>query len=696
MAPTITLQAGDPHRILVDGSPWLEVRPAVAESLAGDIELRATALDSTTVALGIEARGLSGIRGAHFADPQVGWSIRPLVRDLVAAGVGSFGYQYMEFALPSAAGPDGAGLAPWPLRPAVAMPVLWGGADLPTLLVGPVDHPHESIIAVPSDDWPRDDLLAGWHGDLDEIDELDSEFIVLVAEDPRSALARYGRMVRARCGATVAARATDPAVQGLSYWTDNGAEYYYRAAPGRSYPETIGAAVESLAAEGLPMHAVQLDSWFYPHETPRDIGEGAPIVPPSGAMTWDPRDDALPGGFAAVSAATDGLPMVVHSRHLAAVSPYFSRDGFAAYVDPESGHAHPEGDDLLDAWMEQAAGWGVCTYEQDWLVEIFLTVRGVRERPGRADAWLAGMDRAAARRGLTLQLCMATPANLLYATRMGRVSSVRTSMDYRYLADRQGNWGWFLHVNALARALGLATSKDVFVTAGDEWAVVETCLAALSCGPVGIGDPIGATDRDLVLRTCREDGVLVAPDVAVAAWGRSFFDQPMGSNAPLVGECWSDHPAGRWHYVMACAVPEASGSIEVGLADLDGAIGPHLARRDRDATLCRLDDAASITLQPAADGLDLWVVAPLLADGRCAVFGDTSKFAAAGNRRVGRISQRAGEVSFAVYGVAGSTVTLDGWGLAPSGATAAAGDGSWRHEVEVGPHGWTRVAIPTL
>lgn len=706
MSVALSLSLGDPHRVIVDGITWLDLAPSVAPGVNGDVRLSATALDDTILVLTLAATNLRNVAGAGFADPQIGWSIRPALDTLDRLGVRSFGYQYMEFALPSAAGPDGRGLAPWPLRPPVAMPVMWGGNGHPTLLIGPLDHPHESIIAVPSDEVPRDDLLAGWHGDLDEIDELTSRFVVLVASDPRSALRRYGDTVLAgdpiptvppRRGAH---RVLDPAVTGLSYWTDNGAEYYYRAAPGRDYPETIGEAVAALRGDGLPPHAVQLDSWFYPHETPRGIGQGAAVVPPSGALSWEPRDDALPGGFAAVRAATNGLPIVLHSRHFAVTSPYFTRDGFAAYLDEESGHAQPVNGDLLDVLMEQAAQWGACTYEQDWLVEIFLTVRGLRSRPGRADAWMDSMDSAAARRGLTLQLCMGTPATMLAATSMSRVSSVRTSMDYRYLADRQGNWGWFLHVNALARALDLPTSKDVFVTVDDEWAEVEACLAALSCGPVGVGDPIGATETDLVSRTCREDGVLIAPDVPVAAVAGSFYGDPMGSAVPVVGEATSEHPAGRWHYVVACAVPEASRPVRVELGDLDGATGPYLARRDRDGTIHELaaDGATGITLEPGPSGLDLWVLAPLLAGGRCAVFGDVSKFASAGGRRVAWISERADEVSFLVYGPPGVAVTVTGWGLRPEGAVALdqAGEGVWQLEVVVGAHGWSRVSIRTL
>jgi hypothetical protein len=306
---------------------------------------------------------------------------------------------------------------------------------------------------------------------------------------------------------------------------------------------------------------------------------------------------------------------------------------------------------------------------------------------------------------------MATPANFLHTAAMTQVSSIRTSMDFRYFADRQSNWGWFLHVNALARALGLATSKDVFVTTGDDLAVVEAMLAAMSCGPVGIGDAIGATDRDLVLRTCREDGVLVQPDAPMAAWNHSFFGQPMGSAAPMVGETYTDHPAGRWHYVAAVAAdPAARTAVRVPLAELDGPTAArHVARRDRDGELVHLDADGGLDLTPGDDALDLWAVAPALAGGRLAVFGDIGKFASMGERRIGRVVERDGAVSFLVLGVAGSTVAVDGWSEGPVAVgrfvpgrsddvdvDRVEGTGAWRAAVEVGPHGWTRATVRML
>ena len=182
------------------------------------------------------------------------------------------------------------------------------------------------------------------------------------------------------------------------------------------------------------------------------------------------------------------------------------------------------------------------TFEHDWLIESFLGVRGLREAPGRARAWQEGLDRAAGAHGLTLQWCMASPADFFQTVTLRNVTSIRTSGDYRYVIGNGALWSWFLYGNALARALGLWPFKDVFLSRrdgdgprdGDPHAEVEALLAALSAGPVGIGDRVGRTDRELVLRTCRGDGVLVKPDVPIAAIDRCFRATRTLEPLPLV------------------------------------------------------------------------------------------------------------------------------------------------------------------
>ena len=710
-APELRLvsQAGS-TTLRVDGVDWLTVdRSSVADAVRFD----AVEIDRTVRFTITAAEDLS-FTPTGFAEPQV---IHPALSPTAAfvdAGGRTFGYQHMEFALPAPGRPNGHGLAPWPLRPAAAMPVIWFVPGGPSLLVGPLDHFHDQVMAVSSEERSRDDVGCGWHGDLEQVPAgFSTTMVAITAKDPRAAVDAYGRLVTRLHHARPLGRYADPAISGLSYWTDNGATYYYRAEGDLGYQATLAEAVDRLRRDDIPIHAMQLDSWFYPHQILRELREGAPSVPSTGALLWEPRDDALPDGIAALQERT-GLPLVFHSRHLHREAPYFDEGGIAGWIDDGTGHAHPADAELSEIWMEQVAAWGGCTYEQDWLVEIFLTVRSLRSHPGRATAWQRSIDAAAARRGLTLQWCMATPADYLGTVQLSRVSSVRTSMDFDYVVARPANWGWFLHVNALARSLGLPTSKDVFLASRtadghyeDPLAEAETLLAALSCGPVGIGDRIGATDRALVMRTCRSDGILVMPDVPVAAFPTSFVD-PMPDAGTLWAECHTDHPSGRYHYVLAVhAGAVAPRARPLDRSDLDGDTGaPLIAHRWSTGEIRPID---AVVLDTGDRSFDLWVVAPLLADGTIAVFGDVARYASVGDRRIGHLAERDDEVTMLVLGAAGEAVTVTGWSDAMPAATSWLGSGSdeispahdeatgrWDLTVTVGPQGWIRLRLATV
>ncbi|MFN8644475.1 MAG: hypothetical protein U0802_23500 [Candidatus Binatia bacterium] len=153
----------------------------------------------------------------------------------------------------------------------------------------------------------------------------------------------------------------------------------------------------------------------------------------------------------------------------------------------------------------------------------------------------------------------------------------------RYLFDNGLNWVWFLHVNALARALGLNAFKDVFLSdrAAEPYAEVEALLAALAAGPVGIGDAIGRADRDLVMRTCREDGVLVKPDAPLAAIDRCFQRHGHLDAALTFGETISRHGNLQWVYVVGLHASRHREAMteRVSLADLGAACpgGPVVA-----------------------------------------------------------------------------------------------------------------------
>lgn len=653
-------------------------------------------------------------------EPRLAWPwLRPSRREPNGAprAARSFGHQLSEFAFPAHGDADFTGFVLAPHRPRLVLPLLLASGE-GALLLAPLTAFHELVAAVPQDEAQRDaGVRIGWHGDLAELPRgFASELAVLAGESPRALLESWGSLLRERAGTPPRGRYDDPLLAGLSYWTDNGSVYYYRTAPGCDYTETLGRKLDELRADGVPVRSLQLDSWFYPHEELRPVSaEGAPVVPPTGMQRWEPREDLFPRGLAPLRERS-GLPLCFHSRHFSARSPYFER--YAAWRD--GGQAHPVDGALFERLLEQAASWGGVVYEQDWMVESFLGVRGLREAPGRAAAWQRALDAAARRCGLTLQWCMATPADFMQAVALRQLTSIRTSGDYRYLFDNALNWVWFLHGNALARALGLWPYKDVFLSHpptpegfGDTLSEAEALLAALSGGPVGIGDQLGHTRRELVMRTCRADGVLVKPDVPVAALDRCFRAHGYFGAEPLLAETYSDHPAGRFVYLVSMNASHASKQsgeplrfrldfAELGAARPRGPLVLFDWRRDR----CeRLPADGGFEEALAYQEFGYRVLCPLL-PGDVALLGDVSKFATMGDRRIGRLEAQDGELRFDVLGAPGEEVAVDGcarraprargWTTRGSAELAVHHDARrerFRVQVPVGPDGVLAVTL---
>jgi hypothetical protein len=488
--------------------------------------------------------------------------------------------------------------------------------------------------------------------------------------------------------------------------------------------QTLAGVAASLRGAGVPVRAFELDSWFYPHEKTRPVNpEGQQRVPPTGALSWEPREDLLPEGMQALRRRMGDPPLILHARHLSSASPYVQ--AFPCWIDAD--RAHPMGGELFDRLFAQAADWGAISVEQDWLVEIFLGVRGLRERPGRVRAWQEGLDASAARHGLSLVWCMATPPDFFQTLTLERVVAIRTSGDYRYLSGNASHWVRFLYTNALARALGLLPFKDVFLTArdadgidGDPHAEAEAMLSALSAGPVGIGDRIGRTDASIVQRVCRADGVLVKPDLPIAALERCFRADPYFERALLAGETSSQHPAGRFVYVAALNAFRGAEVLRgtIPFADLGDACPsePFVVYDWRTGRFARGDPAGGLDFDLAPSDWDLRVLCPWLPAG-LAVFGDTALYATAGDRRLDGLRATACGFTVDVLGAPGECVRITGCSQAPlarvqvwtpargerelprthadEGAAAFSRDdasGLFRIRVEIPQAGWLRLS----
>ena len=230
-------------------------------------------------------------------------------------------------------------------------------------------------------------------------------------------------------------------------------------------------------------------------------------------------------------------PLVLHARHIAPEAP--DVDPATWWVDELA--AHPADPAYFRRWFDDAVRWGATCIEQDWMLMYWFGVRALRSAPGRAAAWQRTLNEHARATDVDLLWCMATPADLIAAVEFDRVIAVRTCDDYRFAADPAMLWTWFLTVNRLSNALGLRAFKDCFFSNpdvtdasdpidGDVHAELEALLSALSAGPVGIGDRIDRTNRDIVMRTCDHDGRLRLTDRAIALIDGCLFGAPAAAN----------------------------------------------------------------------------------------------------------------------------------------------------------------------
>jgi hypothetical protein len=306
---------------------------------------------------------------------------------------------------------------------------------------------------------------------------------------------------------------------------------------------------------------------------------------------------------------------------------------------------------------------------------------------------------------------MASPADFAQASRLRNVTSIRTSGDHGYLVGPEILWAWFLHCNVMARALGLWPYKDVFHSAPtSDTRDVEALLSAMSAGPVGVGDRIGEADIDLIRRTCRADGVLVRPDVPIAAIDRAFFDAPVWSGELIVGSAHTQHAAGHWGYALTCNVgfdKERHGT-RVARTDLglDNPASDRVALfdwRTGSVEVLAVDGAYDVELESA--GWDYRVLAPVLPGG-IAVLGDPGLYASAGDARIAEVEADGSRVTLTVLG-ANERVRVGGWseraistsswstdtGGVDVAPTRDAATGAWEVVVEIGSAGWMKLHI---
>jgi len=178
---------------------------------------------------------------------------------------------------------------------------------------------------------------------------------------------------------------------------------------------------------------------------------------------------------------------------------------------------------------------GITNFEQDFMVDNLIFMSLFRKDPLAAHEWLSGMNTAAEQLNIPIQYCMALPSDVLASLSFNMVTNARASDDYPCW-DKNWNIG---PTSLLYYALDLSPSKDNFWTMPNQPEScytdsrcsemkhlnyeLDTFLAILSAGPVGISDKIGYTDKDLIMKTCTSSGLLLQPSKPLTPIDTTYF-----------------------------------------------------------------------------------------------------------------------------------------------------------------------------
>jgi len=398
-----------------------------------------------------------------------------------------------------------------------AGPVLLYNHSFETILISPLDHFLVSLIKQEGTK-----LQIGLEGDLKTIPENFSHpIIIYFGKGIRDSFEGWGELVRAWHNKERPGAYADVGLSYLGYWTDNGAYYYYKTEEGLNYEQTLLKVKEEADRLSVPFGYFQVDSWWYVKSTDKGTGFGAfswiKNLLGGGAIRWSAKEDVFPDGLGAFQKNL-ALPLIAHNRWYDKKTDYKKEYEFVDGVGSRK-PSFPIEERFWEMIMDNAKNWGIQVYEQDWLDTQWDIIPYLRQSIGAGENWLSWMSQSAKSRGLSIQYCMANPGMFMQAVKYSNVTQVRVSGDYLAGAPKEFHWLPFFKVSMLAWACGLYPWKDTYLSSSGQRAVrdesrgeEETLISILSAGLVGPGDRIGYINKELLLRTCRKDGLLLKPD----------------------------------------------------------------------------------------------------------------------------------------------------------------------------------------
>mmetsp|Transcript_28175 Transcript_28175/g.52614 ORF Transcript_28175/g.52614 Transcript_28175/m.52614 type:complete len:774 (-) Transcript_28175:206-2527(-) len=474
----------------------------------------------------------------------------------------------------------------------------------------------------------------------------------------------YGEMMMQKGGKTrVSPYVSDFVLSHLGYWTDNGAYYYHYLPrpPFNNSEEALKAVQADAIARDIPVRYFQWDDWWFYNGSPWQY-EAVPSIFPDGLSDWMHS------------------PLSLYTGEYGANNPYRSRFEF---VDHQATTVLPVDVGFYRELFRNGTKAGMKMFEQDYLSSINGGTNLTSLDLDSGDRFFGAMNEAALEANITLQLCMMHPCHALATSAMQAVTNARASPDHvRVYEHREEMIGWN---SLLLASLGVWSSRDNVWTNSSETrsnvnnetdVITNTILALLAGGPYGPGDGAGSMNRSLIMRTCRDDGLMLRADFPSVPLDKTFavgFDAvkpvhvwatsswlPSSSESQSQSESESESQSRSesesqsqslpYTYVVALNLDDP---FEISLGDLQSSAGSSptgrfIAREVMaNGTLFPLtserlrpvDEGHSAQLpacpviDPLTAGSVFWTFAPVLAND-WAYLGEVDKIVSASSRRV--------------------------------------------------------------
>jgi hypothetical protein len=259
---------------------------------------------------------------------------------------------------------------------------------------------------------------------------------------------------------------------------------------------------------------------------------------------------------------------------------------------------------------------------------------------------------------------MATPRFFLQGSKYNNLTSIRVSDD-RFNPEKYRD---FVYTSLLADALKVRPFSDVFYS----YERSNLVGAVLSSGPVGFGENIAKLDRASIMRSARQDGVIVRPDTNLVPTDATILSDSKDEHKPLVATA-SVNDGVLTTYAFCYRRPGDTGSVSF-IPESLGYRGQVYVYNIEDRSGLLISAQTPVEKQLDEQGWAAYAIAPVASNG-IAFLGDENKIAGMGRARIVSLVEKGNSVIVQVALSAGEdALSLHGYSAQPVSVKASNGN----------------------